>query len=79
MKGGVGAAGQRRDIPAPRFNMDDLLKYAVQNFLASPKREYFDTPHPFYNLVWNSEIRFLKICAKNPVQILFKFPRNPIC
>lgn len=30
-KGGVGAAGQRRDIPAPRFNMDDLLKYAVEH------------------------------------------------
>lgn len=43
------------------------------------KRGFFDTPHPFYNMAWNSEIRFLKICAKNPVQILFKFPRNPIC
>lgn len=51
----------------------------LKNFPPGLKRGFFDTPHPFHNLAWNSEIRFLKICVKNPVQILFKFPRNPIC
>ena len=33
MKGGVGAAGQRRDIPAPFENMEDreLLQYALEH------------------------------------------------
>ena len=58
MKGGVGAAGQQRDIPAPRFfGMDDLLQYAIEHGMINlldvqkqvemNKREEILSKHPY--------------------------------